>query len=85
MSERIAYSVAEAAEALGISTDSVYNMVYRGAIPYRRTVGRGTRGKGRILIPRLALEQWLMGEVEMPGRQVSTAPKRPGRPKKGVG
>ncbi|MGB9866742.1 MAG: helix-turn-helix domain-containing protein [Bacillota bacterium] len=55
----LAYTVKEAAQALGVSESTIYWMVYRNEIPHRRIKARGTRGKGKILIPRAALEEWL--------------------------
>lgn len=50
----LAMSVAEAARALGVSRDAVYELVRRGEMPHLR-VGR------RVIIPRQALERWLAG------------------------
>lgn len=58
----LALTVKEAAEALGVSESTIYWMVYRNEIPHRRVEARGRKGKGKILIPRAALEKWLMGE-----------------------
>lgn len=55
-------TVKEAAEALGVSERTVYEMVYKNQIPYRRIEARGRRGQGKILIARAALKKWLMGE-----------------------
>lgn len=60
--EKIALTVKEAAEVLGISEDAVYRMIYRGELPHNRINGRGRKGKGKILISKKALEEWLMGE-----------------------
>jgi len=59
----LAYTVREAALALGISEDTIRRMVYVNEIPHRRVKARGCRGMGRILIPRKALERWLEGET----------------------
>ncbi|MGB9920924.1 MAG: helix-turn-helix domain-containing protein [Moorellales bacterium] len=48
----LAMSVAEAARALGVSRDAVYELVRRKEIPHVR-VGR------RVIIPRRGLEEWL--------------------------
>lgn len=58
----LALTVKEAAEALGVSESTIYWMVYRNEIPHRRVEARGRKGKGKILIPKAALEKWLMGE-----------------------
>lgn len=58
----MAMTVKEAAEALGVSTSSVYWMCYQKEIPHNRVRARGKAGKGRILISRAALEKWLRGE-----------------------
>ena len=86
---KLTYTVKEAAEALGISESTVRWMVYRNEIPHRRVHGRGTKGQGKILIPKAALEQWLMGATprqetgELPAGVVSIAHrnKRSGRVK----
>lgn len=57
----LAFTVKEAAKALGVSESAVYWMVYRNTIPHRRIEARGKKGKGKILIPRAALEEWLRG------------------------
>lgn len=57
--EKLAYSVAEAAKVLGMSRNAVYEEVKAGRLPHRRT---GSTARGRILISRSALEQWLQGE-----------------------
>ncbi|TCO58998.1 helix-turn-helix domain-containing protein [Caldanaerobacter subterraneus] len=55
--------IKEAAEALGVSRDVIYCMVYRGVLPHNRTQGKGKKGK--ILIPKKALEKWLMGKQKI--------------------
>lgn len=62
MTERLAYTVKETATATGLSESTIYWLVYRNEIPHRRIRAKGCRGKGKILIPRAALEKWLMGE-----------------------
>jgi excisionase family DNA binding protein len=52
MPSPIAYSVREAAQALGLSIDTTYRYIADGTIPARR-VG------GRLLIPVRKLEQWI--------------------------
>jgi len=62
MTERLAYTVKETAAATGLSESTIYWLVYRNEIPHRRVRAKGCRGQGKILIPRAALEAWLMGE-----------------------
>jgi excisionase family DNA binding protein len=50
--ERVAYTVAEAAQLLGLSTNSGYEAVKRGEIPVIR-IGR------RIIVPKLAFDRLL--------------------------
>lgn len=57
----LALTVKEAAKALGISESTTYWMCYMGEIPHQRVKARGCRGKGKILISRVALEKWLEG------------------------
>ncbi len=57
----MALTVKEAAEELKVSTDMIYRMCYIGALPHNRTIGRGHSGKGRIRIPRTAIQEWLEG------------------------
>ncbi len=64
MPNKMALTVREAAEALGVSESTVYWMCYQKEIPHNRVRARGTKGKGRILISRTELEKWLRGEVE---------------------
>lgn len=63
--ERLAYSVPEAAALLGVSSDTVYEMIRQRRIPSVR-LGR------RILIPRPALVRWLESAAE------GVAPATPG-------
>ena len=51
----LALTVKEAAKALGISESTTYWMCYMGEIPHQRVKARGCRGKGKILISRVAL------------------------------
>ena len=57
----LAMSVKETAKKLGISESTVYWLCYRNEIPHRRIKARGCKGKGRIIIPTKAVEEWLMG------------------------
>ena len=52
--EKLALSVREVAQQLGLSTDSVYEAVHRGQIPCVRLSARG-----RILIPRVTVEKMM--------------------------
>lgn len=52
MTERLAYSIAEAAEALSLSRSAVKELIYTGKIKVIR-VGR------RVLIPKWALDEFL--------------------------
>ena len=61
----LAYTVKEAARALGISESTVRWMVYMGEIPHRRIKARGCKGMGRILISRAAIEKWLEGDIKL--------------------
>lgn len=62
MPNKMALTVREAAEALGVSESTVYWMCYQKEIPHNRVKARGTKGQGRILIPKAELEKWLCGE-----------------------
>jgi len=62
---KLTYTVHEAAEALGVSPNTVYEWVRRREIPFVRT-GRERTG---IKIPKVALLEWmrrLADEVEKP-------------------
>lgn len=52
MAEPLTYTVAQAAELIGISTWAYYEAIKKNEMPYRR-IGR------RIVVPRIQLEQWL--------------------------
>ena len=52
MAERKAYSVPEVAEMLGVSVDTVYELVRGNLIPHKR-LGR------RIIIPAGTFDTWL--------------------------
>jgi len=56
---RLAYTVEETADLLGVSIMTVYRMVENGTLPYKRIEGRGKKGQGRIIIPFTALSNWL--------------------------
>ena len=52
--DKLALSVKEVAQQLGLSTDSVYDAVHKGQIPAVRLSQRG-----RILIPRASVEKMM--------------------------
>lgn len=58
-SARLAYTVEETADLIGVSVMTVYRMVENGTLPYKRIEGRGKKGQGRIIIPSAALSKWL--------------------------
>lgn len=55
--ERLTYSVREAAQALGLSRNSVYQGCLNGQIPHVK-IGK------RLLIPKAQLERLLLGNSE---------------------
>lgn len=57
--KRLAYSIKEASELLGLSKSRLYEMVQFDEIPYMR-VG------GKILLPKKEFESWLKARVVMP-------------------
>jgi len=63
-SERLTYSVEEAAQLLGIGRGLAYEMVRQGALPGLRL------GQRRILVPRGALETLLGTSSMLPAPQV---------------
>lgn len=56
--EKLAYSVSEAAEVLGVAPNTVYSMVAKKQIPFRRL-------GSRIIIPVPALLKWLEDAAEV--------------------
>lgn len=56
---KLAYSIEEVAEALGVAQSTVRKMVATGQLPVRR-IGVG---RGRLIIPAKAIEDLLNGEV----------------------
>ena len=58
--ERRTYTVTEAAKIIGISRSLAYQMANEGKLP---TILVGVRKK---VIPKAALEQWLLDEVKRP-------------------
>lgn len=59
MEQRLAYSPEEAAGLLGVSQKTIYRMVERGTVPFKRVKGIGRGQRERIIIPAAALEKWL--------------------------
>jgi len=57
--ERQTYTVEEAARLLGIGRNTAYQAVAEGQIPHIRI-------KGRIVVPRAAIERMLAGEHQPP-------------------
>lgn len=56
---RLAYTIDETAELLGVSRSTVYRMVENGSLPYKRISGAGKGAKGRMIIPAHGLNKWL--------------------------
>jgi excisionase family DNA binding protein len=54
--DRLAYTVPEAAELTGLSTDRIYELCRQGLFPHRRV------GERQVLIPKRGLERWINGE-----------------------
>jgi len=52
--EKVAYSVRETAEALGLHPNTVYELISEGKLPALR-LGR------KILVSRVELEKWVAG------------------------
>ena len=63
MNEKLAYSVKELPEVLGISRPTAYELVHRSDFP---TISVGKR----ILIPKAALDRWLMGQADEGGGNI---------------
>ena len=57
MTEKMAYSVSETAEALGVAPNTIYDMVAKRQIPFRKL-------GSRIIIPVPALIKWLETATE---------------------
>jgi len=56
MTEKVAYSVRETAEALGLHPNTVYELISDGKLPALR-LGR------KILVSRSELEKWVAGRI----------------------
>lgn len=50
--DKLAYSIPEAATAIGVSKSYMYTLIKEGKIPYIK-IG------GRKIVPKLSLEQWI--------------------------
>ena len=57
--EKIAYSVEEAAKALGIGRNNCYERIKAGEIPSVQV------GKKRLLVPKVALDRYLLEKAGM--------------------
>lgn len=60
--KRMAYTVKEASEMLGISKSRLYEMVQFGEIPYMK-IG------GKILLPKKEFESWLQSQIVLPQKK----------------
>jgi len=60
--KRIAHTIKEAAEMLGLSKSRLYEMVQSSEIPYMK-IG------GKILLPKKELELWLQSHVVLPQKK----------------
>jgi excisionase family DNA binding protein len=58
VSSRLAYTVEEAAGLVGVSHKSIRQAIWRGELRHKRLTERAD-GRGRIIIPIAALEEWL--------------------------
>jgi len=61
----LAYTVAEAAQVLGVSRSHLYRVAKRGQGPPRLELG------SRILFPKAALHRWLEENAATPARSAS--------------
>ena len=57
MTEKLAYSVSETADVLGVAPNTIYDMVAKRQIPFRKL-------GSRIIIPVPALVKWLESATE---------------------
>lgn len=60
--DRLAYSVQESADLLSVSDDTIRRMIADGDLAARKA-------RGRVVIPRAALESFLYGEDEKQSKQ----------------
>lgn len=67
--ERVTYSVVEMGRYLGISRNKAYELVRDGVVPHLKF------GK-RTVIPKAALEAWLLRETEEQTRRRQDEPTR---------
>lgn len=56
---KLAYTVHEAAQIMGLSPRTIYELCYSGQIAHTRVKARGKKGMGKIIISRKALEEYL--------------------------
>lgn len=61
MTNRLAYTVPEAAELTGLTTDRIYQLCRENQFPHRRV------GERQLLIPKRGLERWINGD-DVPNR-----------------
>lgn len=61
----LAYSPEEVAALIGVSLKTIYRMVEKGTLPYKRIKANGRGYRERIIIPASALEKWL-AQVDEP-------------------
>jgi excisionase family DNA binding protein len=59
VTDRIAFTVSEAASMTGLSTDRIYQLCREGKFPHVRV------GERQILIPRRKLERWLQDDADL--------------------
>lgn len=64
LSERLAYTVAEAAHLMGLSEPVLRAMIRRGEIPARRCGQEA--GRGDLRVGKLAIERFLLQKEEAP-------------------
>lgn len=67
--KRLCLSVAEVAEAMGISRPTAYDLTHRADFPALR-LGR------RVVIPKAAFEKWLDDLVKDGGVEIATGNRR---------
>jgi excisionase family DNA binding protein len=57
--DKLAYSPEETARLIGVSRATIYRMIEKGTLPYKRIKAIGKGRRERIIIPTSALEKWL--------------------------
>lgn len=63
MTDKLAYTVNEAAKLVSLSPRTLYELIYLGQIEAFRVKARGHKGKGKILVPRASLEAWIQAST----------------------